>query len=152
MCVLKVYSKKKSFGAFAVNCSIPVYSVKEAGEVRRKSTGELYQEYRISFDVSGRDWDEFPGQVEDAIAFLDKHQKELVELLSTHPISEAYLDFPLWSRLYENIVNQNDHLPSRLVVACGGLGLGIEMALYSRDAFEDNESPTDALGGELAED
>jgi len=144
MCVLKLFSAEKSFRAFASKCSMPVYSVKEAGETRRKSTGEVREEHRISFDVSDREWDEFPAQAKEAEAFLEKYRSELTELFSTHPISSAYLDFPIWSRLSEEIVNQNDHLPAGLVATCGSLGLGIEMSQYSRDAFDGLDEPGDS--------
>jgi hypothetical protein len=138
MCVLKIFSDTASFKAYAESVRLPVYSAYDADDVRRKRTGETYGVYRISFDVSDREWDDFPGQVQDAVAFLRAHATVVRQLIESHPVSGAYLDFPLWSRLDGNVVNQNDHLPRELIRLCAEAGIGIEMALYARDAFRDD--------------
>ena len=136
MCILKILSDSHSFFAFAAETDIPIVSCKAKGELRNSSGDETYQSHRISLDVSDRDWDDFPGQVSDAILFLSRWEGDLINLMSSHHATEAYLDFPINSRLNDNIANQNDHLPRELIVLCGRIGLGIEMAIYSRDAFE----------------
>ncbi|MBP6128271.1 hypothetical protein [Flavobacterium sp.] len=136
MCVLKVYSDDNSFKSFATTTNIFVYSTYEKGDYKNEIKKIVREDYGISFNVSDREWDDLKGQIEDTILFLEKHFKELEILLSTHKISDAYLDFPIYSRLDENIVNQNDHLPKELIVLAGKLSLGIEMAIYSKEAFE----------------
>jgi hypothetical protein len=136
MCVLKVYSDNNSFKSFATTSNIPVYSTYEKGDYRNETMKIIREDYGISFDVSDREWDELKGQIEDAILFLETHFEELKNLLSAHDISDAYLDFPIYSRLDENIVNQNDHLPKELIVLAGKLSLGIGMAIYSKNAFD----------------
>jgi hypothetical protein len=137
MCVLKVYSNIDSFCKFKETTRIPAYDSYEKGE---KIGKRIHTDYRISFDVSDREWDDFNGQVQDAIKFLEEYKKDLVELFNTHKISDAYLDFPLWSRLDKDIVNQNDHLPRELVSLAGELDIGIEMAIYATDAFNGLDS------------
>jgi hypothetical protein len=129
MCLLKVYSDTDSFRLFEKTTTIPVYSLYDKQEKGKT-------DYRISFDVSDKDWDDFEGQIKDTILFLTKHYGELEALFKTHNITTAYLDFPIYSRLYGDIVNQNDHLPKELIALAGKLSLGIEMAMYTRDAFE----------------
>ena len=137
MCVLKVYSDTDSFKSFEKTTKIPVYSSYDKGESKGKS--QVRTDYRISFDVSEKEWDDFEGQVEDTIFFLTQHFDDLEQLFKTHSITTAYLDFPLYSRLYDDIVNQNDHLPKELIQLAGKLSLGIEMAIYSKDAFDRDE-------------
>ena len=134
MCVLKVYSDTDSFKSFEKTTKIPVYSSYDKGESKGKS--QVRTDYKISFDVSEKEWDDFEGQVEDTIFFLTQHFDELEKFFKTHSITTAYLDFPLYSRLYGDIVNQNDHLPKELIQLAGKLSLGIEMAIYSKDAFD----------------
>ena len=136
MCILKVFSNTDSFKTYAARSPLPVYSVHDATDIRRARTGEPYGVFRISFDVSDRDWDDFPGQVQDAIAFLTQHASAIRALIASHNVSDAVLDFPIWSRLDGRIVNQNDSLPPQLISLCASAGLGIEMAQYARDAFE----------------
>jgi hypothetical protein len=71
------------------------------------------------------------------VAFLTKHNVTLAALLYKSFVSDAYLDFPLWSRLDGNIVNQNNHLPRELVKLCGALGIGIGMSIYDRESLTD---------------
>ena len=136
MCILKVYSETSSFKEFAKSSPIPVYSVFDKGEFRNKSETRKAINYTISFVASDRDWDEFPEQVKDTIIFLETNGAALEALLSTHEIKGAYLDFPIYSRLNDHIVNQNDHLPSKLVSLAGKLNLGIEMSMYANELFE----------------
>ena len=135
MCILKVYSDTESFVAFAETTKIPVFSKYEKGDIKNKTKNLKWNDYRISFDVSDKDWDKLSDQIKDAIYFLDKYFDELESLLSNPNIKFASLDFPIYSRLDENIVNQNDELPKELIILAGKLSLGIEMSIYSRDAF-----------------
>ena len=89
--------------------------------------------------MSDKDWGDFQGQVQDCIGFLTKYFEDIEQLFKTHNVTTAYLDFPIYSRLYGDIVNQNDHLSSELIVLAGKLSLGIEMAMYTKDAFENGE-------------
>jgi hypothetical protein len=132
MCFLKVYSTTTSFSSFAKTTSIPIYS--------RSDRNPDSEHFKISFDVSDRDWDDLKGQVEDAILFLTKYQTELESLFLTHKVSDAFLDFPIFSRLDNEIVNQNDHFPRRLVSIAGKLNIGIELGIYSRDAFQSRKN------------
>ena len=136
MCILKVYSDTESFAAFAEKTNIPVFSKYEKGDIKNKASNLKRDDYRISFDVSDKDWDKSTDQIKDAIYFLDRYFDELQSLLLNPNISSAYLDFPIYSRLDENIVNQNDKLPKELIILAGKLSLGIEMSIYSRDAFD----------------
>jgi hypothetical protein len=135
MCVLQVYSDIESFKLFAKETNIPVYSTYEKGDYRNKTKNLKRTDYRISFDVSDKEWDNLEGQIDDAILFLKKYFNEIEFLLSNDNISSANLDFPVYSRLDENIVNQNDRLPSELIILAGKLSLGITMSAYSKDAF-----------------
>ena len=139
MCILKVFSDTDSFKTFAQTTKIPVYSSYDKGEQLGNGKRPATTDYKISFDVSDKEWDDFKGQVEDTIFFLTKYYDELEQLFKTHNISTAYLDFPIYSRLYGEIVNQNDHLPKELIAIAGKLSLGIEMAIYSKDAFDEDE-------------
>lgn len=136
MCILKIYSDTKSFQAYSESTNLPVVSCHNKGQVRRKNTAEIHKAHCISISVSDKDWDDFKGQVTDAIAFLAVNELELSKLITSHDGVDAYLDFPLYSRLDQNIVNQNDHLPRDLIILAGRLALGIEMAIYDRDVFE----------------
>lgn len=132
MCILKVYSDTDSFKSFEETTRMPVYSRHEKGEKQRT-------DHRISFTVSDRSWDDIKAQIDDAFLFLKEHFDELDQLMKSHNVSTAYLDFPVYSRLNNDIVNQNDHFPKELISIAGKLSLGIEIAIYSKNAFDDSE-------------
>jgi len=138
MCLLKVYSNIDSFESFSKITNIPVFSYGNKGE-QKINSNKILDDYRISFDVSGKEWDNFDVQINDAILFLEKYKEQIQYLIATHSITNAYLDFPLWSRLDGNIVNQNDHIPRELIKIAGELNIGIEIAIYAQDAFEDDK-------------
>ena len=140
MCILKVYSDNESFESFSQITDIPVYSLYNKGERKNEKTDDIHTDFRISFDVSEKEWDDIEGQIDDAILFLNKYKEQIQDLLTRHSISDAYLDFSLWSRLNDNVVNQNDYLPRELVKIAGNLNIGIEMGIYAKDAFEFGKS------------
>ena len=136
MCILKISSERNSFKPYLSELSLPVFSVFDKGEYRDLAKKRPHEKYRLSIDVSDREWDDFPGQVDDAIKFLKKYQRELDRLFTLVDDSDACLDFPLYSRLDEEIINQNDHLPRELIALAGKLNIGIEMSIYSKDVFQ----------------
>jgi len=135
MCVLKIYSDTYSFKGFSEDTDIPIFSVFDKGEYRNKKRTRVCNENTLSLDVSDKEWDDFPGQAADAISFLSMHYDELLELLSKVSDVSACLDFPIYSRLSSEIVNQNDYIPKDLISLAGKLNLEIGMSQYSRDAF-----------------
>jgi len=151
MCVLKIHSKTRSFKDQPALRSLPVYSIHNKGEVRQKRTGKLYDNNRVSLDVSDAEWDEFPKQTNEAIEFLKQNREALLELLNAAEDIEGYLDFPLWSRLNGEIVNQNDHIPKELISIAGELGIGIEMSIYAADSFDFVDN-TDSINKETEQE
>lgn len=83
--------------------------------------------------MSDAEWDDLPRQIEDAMRFLDRHGDALRALCTSHEVTDATLDFPVYSRIDDHVINQNHPLPRGLVARCGALGLGIELAVYARN-------------------
>lgn len=131
MCFLKIFSEVESFEPYAARTQIPVFKIHNRGDTPGRRIDKSQSAYRISFDVSDREWDDLPGQITDAIAFLEQHGSEIRSLIDSHPVSDAYLDFPVYSRLDGEIVSFTDHLPKRLVSLCAQAGLGIAITQYS---------------------
>ena len=136
MCVLKIYSDTFSFKAFSEESDIPVYSVFDKGEFRDKKKTRVCKENVLSLDVSDKEWDDFSGQAGDAISFLSEYYEELQNLFCNSTDINACLDFPIYSRLNNEIINQNDYIPRELVSLAGKLNLEIGMSQYSKEAFE----------------
>ncbi|MBC7751864.1 MAG: hypothetical protein H7Z73_09130 [Candidatus Saccharibacteria bacterium] len=90
----------------------------------------------LKFNVSDLEFDDIQGQIKDAISFLTTWELELVRLISLNNTIEGCLDFPLYSRLDENIIVQNDNLPKELITLAGRIGLSIEVSIYNDHALQ----------------
>jgi len=133
MCILKAFSQSTSFKRFADSTPNARIFLFHKGDFCNPESEETYDDFRISFDVSNKEWDDFPGQTEDVIAFLSKWEPDLHQFISAYEPTEMILDFPLYSRLNDNIINQNDYLPKELIALAGRLGLCIGMSIYQED-------------------
>lgn len=129
MTVLRVYSDAYSFQSCAATTEMALAGCVDKGQIGRRQQPE--PEHRLHLSVSRREWEDFPGQVADAIAFLRKHESELSDLLHSPAVTEAGLDFPTYPRLNEQLVAQYDHLPRELIRLVGSIGLSIEMSIYA---------------------
>ena len=90
----------------------------------------VLQPYRVEghtahFDVSERDFDDFMGQVNDAISFLSSNGIFVSALMSE--ADGGVLDFAVEWR---NLAAQNETFPSELVRIAGSLGLALELSHY----------------------
>lgn len=131
MCVFHVSSETDSFENFLLNTTLPVYQTHKHGDERSNGKRSPYNDYGFSCDVSKKEWNDFPGQVEDAISFLKSHSYELKRLATNHVVSDMRLDFPVESRLVANeLFSQCDYLPPELIKLAGEVGIGIEISQY----------------------
>ena len=112
---------------------MPVFRSREKGETRYAGSSKVNERFSISFNVSTKEWDDFKGQVEDAISFLRQWEFEISQFALQYPPDLFYLDFPLYSRLDDEIICQGDYLPAELISLAGKVGLGVEMSIYSRE-------------------
>lgn len=72
----------------------------------------------------------FLEQVEQAIAFLTRHRKDLRRIPTTTTIESCYLDFAYECRIDGSaVVVQRDCLPTELLLLSGELGIGICLSL-----------------------
>ena len=72
-----------------------------------------------------------PGQIADAIRFLQQYKSDLKQLRDEYKVRDLTLDFPYYLRIgRNNVVMQRDFLPPKLIGLAGELGIGIELSLY----------------------
>ncbi len=133
MCVLRVSSQTASFKGFLASSRLPAYATFDKGEVAEKRSGRTHAHYGLKCGVSDRAWDDLPGQVQDAIAFLRKHEGALRALLASCPVDDIRLDFPHTARLSEEVAVQCDYFPPALIRLAGALGIGLELTLFPPD-------------------
>ncbi|MBI3880751.1 MAG: hypothetical protein HY301_11925 [Verrucomicrobia bacterium] len=96
---------------------------------RTKPAGENRETSGFNCDVSTKDFDDLPGQIKDAIKFLNKWQRTLRKLTDLSTGASVRLDFGIERR---DVIFQFDILPSALLRAAGELGIDIEISQYPK--------------------
>jgi hypothetical protein len=139
MCVLRVSGEKFDPLTFLRSSRLKPYSVFRMGELRFASqpNGPMHDFAGFKVQVSRRSWDDLPGQVVDAIAFLRKHERALAKLRSIPEVEDIELDFPVNLQIdRQNVFTQYEYFPPKLVSLAGTIGCGLEISIYPRDLLE----------------
>ena len=133
MCVLRAAGADFEVDAFLATSSLKAIGVRRKGELRlaTKPDGPRHERSGFTADVSLKEWNDLPGQIEDAKAFLAQHGAELLRLRSFPGLDGMELDFPMHLRIGTNdIVVQTDRLPADLLLAAGRVGIDIAITNY----------------------
>jgi hypothetical protein len=133
MCVLRAGGPNFEVDAFLVTSSLEAIRVRRKGEPRFASKPDGPRSERSSFNagVSSKDWNDLPGQIDDAKAFLADYESELQRLRSFPGVDGVEIDFPMNLRIGTNeIAVQSDRFPADLLLAAGRLGIDIVMTIY----------------------
>ena len=77
--------------------------------------------------MSAKDFDDFAGQVRDAIRFLKRHGAAVRKLRRFPGVEDATLDFGI---VWHDVAVQADVLPAELVLLAGKCGLAVEVSHY----------------------
>lgn len=102
MCVLRATGSAFDPEAFLAGSKLAPYDVYQIGGPERR--GRSHQSSGFNVDVSRRGGSDLAGQIEDAVAFLDKHHDDLARLASADGIEDVRLDFPVDLRIQEGKV------------------------------------------------
>jgi hypothetical protein len=95
------------------------------------TAGLLYTQSRFWLDVSRREFEDFEGQIQDAITFLSSERwQPMLEALAHATDLEQWLDFNISWPDVETYPLQVDYLPPELVAQAGRYRLGIAVDHY----------------------
>ncbi len=146
MCVLRVSGEQFDVDEFMRDSNLSPYQIFHKGERRFPESSRNKTCFDVSglkIDVSKREWDDLPGQIDDAISFLRRFHDELERLVGFPNVEDVRLDFPYELRIGRlGIVGQCDYLPSTLLREAGNLGIGIELSLYPAGDETDESDET----------
>jgi hypothetical protein len=130
-CVLTVLGTKLDPDAFLKHSKLKPLVVWCKGEPvlpRTKPKGKKFPTSGFKFEASRKGFGNLKGQIEDAIRFLKKWQREILKLTRYSGVEESYLNFGIWRR---NVVCQGDAFPPEIVQAAGRAGVGIVLSVYA---------------------
>ncbi|MFT3881366.1 MAG: hypothetical protein QM703_17085 [Gemmatales bacterium] len=111
-------------------CTLPVCAVKRRGELvypTSQPNGRRYLKSGVHVTASDADFNEFPRQVAEVIAFLRSEAEQVKRLCAWPGVEAVDLDFGIERR---DVAIQCDRLPPELVRLAGSFGLGIELSQY----------------------
>jgi len=72
--------------------------------------------------------DDLPGQVREAVAFLDLYEEELRRLSAFEGVDQVFLDFAVRRR---DVAAQTDVLPAELLWRAGALDIDVTVTHYA---------------------
>lgn len=126
-CVLHVTGERFDVDQFLASSSLKPYRVHHRGEpTARRRSGELHDDSGFSVDVSEVDGD-LSSEIQDAVAFLQRHEAELARVATIPEVTDRRLDFGYYRR---DEFMQSEYLPPELLRLAGAHGIAIELSLY----------------------
>lgn len=126
-CLLRVCGKEFVVDDFTCKSELPFYAIWRQGEPKTKT--RMHTHSGFSLVVSDAAFDNPKQQIEDAIVFLRKHEKQLKSLQSIVEVEDMFLDFGIEER---EAAIQCDHFPAQLLKLAGDLGLDLEVSRYAK--------------------
>jgi hypothetical protein len=129
-CVLRVSGAELSIDKLLRNISLPPDNVYRKGELKfpaSKPNDKRHVDSGASFLVSDAGFKELRIQIEDAVLFLENHQKEIEQMRRHAGVEGISLDFGIESR---EVMGQFEQFPAKLLRLAGNLDVDLEISLY----------------------
>jgi hypothetical protein len=128
-CVLRATGTNFDVDEFLKTSSLDALAAFHRGEVQSPSSSVTRKSdcSGMNVSVSTRDVSDLRGQIEDAIEFLSKNDRELKRLRDFPGLQRMDLDFPIEDR---DVVYQRDAFPHKLLSLLGELGIGLIVSRY----------------------
>jgi hypothetical protein len=129
-CVLSIAGKKLDIDDFILKSGLKGF-IKKHKEENITSKSKQGKEYSfVSATISNADLSNFEKQISDVVVYLKRNRKKLAFIGSTKEIEYATINFMIGLKsVSSKYFAQYIYLPKELTVLCGGLNIGIEVAI-----------------------
>jgi hypothetical protein len=124
-CILRAGGKDFDPDAFLADSALTDPVVHRRGE--RLLGGKEVTKPSFNVTVSDAGMDDLDGQIDEAIAFLDRHEDELRRLGRYDGVEDVTIDFGIQWR---DVVAQFDWFPPELLWRAGALDIGLCVSHY----------------------
>ena len=137
-CVFRVEGDRLDIDALLEKITLEPYRLWRKGEPRywKYPDGKKYECSGACFSASEAEMSEFNVQVEDAIAVLKTHQRDIEVIVSFPGVEDPELDFGI--ELKRDFLNC-DYLPAELLRLAGSLNIAIELSHYAPTDEDDSK-------------
>ncbi|MFY9792929.1 MAG: hypothetical protein WA474_09630 [Candidatus Sulfotelmatobacter sp.] len=128
-CVLRASGTNFDVDEFLKTSSLDALTAFHRGELQSPSSSVTRKSdcSGMNVSVSTREVSDLRGQIEDAIEFLSKNDRELKRLRDFTGLQRVDLDFPIEDR---DVVYQRDAFPHKLLSLLGRLRIGLIVSRY----------------------
>jgi len=127
-CMLRISGQSLDVDAMLSECGLIPHRTWRKNEARTLK-GKVHTDSGANFLASEADLDNFAGQVEEAVAFLERHAAIAAKMAAFPGVQAAVLDFGV--SLSEGYLAQFCYLPPRLVQIAASAMLGLEVSQYA---------------------
>lgn len=131
-CLLRVAGRTLDVDAYLARpARLSPIAVFRRGEPRFRLTqpkGQRHQRSGLNVVVSEKEFDDFAGQVKDALRFLAAKAASIRALVRREGVETASLDFGIERR--PDALVQVDTFPAELALRAGRLGLSLQVSHY----------------------
>jgi hypothetical protein len=133
-CVLRIGGERLDPDTLLRAVALSAYRVDRKGTPHRLPSRGVFERSTVHLDVSAAAFSDLPGQVADAIAFLNTNAGAIGDALRFPGVEFATLDFPVAAK---DVAVDSKYLPPDLLRRAGELGVGIELSTYPPETVND---------------
>jgi hypothetical protein len=126
-CILRLTGSNLAVDDLLRLCTLEAYRVDRKGQAGPLKSSPPRAQPGIHLSVSDRSLDDLPGQIAEAISYLEINEGAIRRLREFPGVERAGLDFGI---AWRDVAAQFDHFPSRLLQLAGNLGLDLELSHY----------------------
>src|SRR5262245_40299738 len=124
-CVLRIGGAELDVDELLRAVPLSAYRIDRKGASQRLASRGPYEESAIHVDVSQAAFEDLPGQLADALAFLTRNADALRQAVGFPGVERATLDFAIAAR---DVAIDSSYLPPEVLRTAGNLGIGIELS------------------------
>ena len=129
-CILSVYGSKLNIDTLILNSKLKPYKKYYKGNPISKSDTDLSFSY-FTVLVSKGGFYEFDKQIDEAIQFLKKNKKKILQISLVREVEGAGLIFSIKSTIDTKITfTQNSYFPKKLIKLASDLGIEIQLSVH----------------------
>ena len=126
-CVLRIWGVDLDPDRLVRATGLVAYRIDRKGEAGLTKSCGPRTKSAVHADVSSAEFEDLPGQIADAIAFLRANHSKIQAAVAFPGVDAAALDFAV---RHLDVAIDSKYLGPEILSLAGGLGLGIELSIY----------------------
>lgn len=128
--ILRVAGKSFDVDDYVKNCPFKIVMIYRRGEKKTPKSSRTNERSGLNIEVSSIDFDNYEGQLEESLSFMQKNEVELTRLRDFPGVDTICIDYgadihpPGWCSFY---------FPHALLLKAGEMKIDLELSIYPTD-------------------